>query len=159
LQATVTEVVERIDAAIQIEIDALRRLTKETDKAYWSKVFFGKGGAEMVRVSQMTKEAFDAERKAAAANGLVTAKAGLDAEQYVIAVDDAGDSLRGLANVLGGELLPALEPTVKEFAKWVRDNRTEIVGRMKPAIQESRTGSNTWRWRACRRSSSCHGTS
>lgn len=123
------------DAAIQIEIEALRRLTNETDKNYWARVFFGRGGADMVRVSQMTKEAFDAERKAAAANGLVTAKAGLDAEQYVIAVDDAGDSLRGLANVLGGQLLPALEPTVKEFAKWVRDNRTEIVGRMKPAIQ------------------------
>lgn len=126
------------EAALSTELEVLRRLPDAASKAYMARVMFGRGSAGMVRMAELSAAAIDKEREAARANGLVTTQAGLDAESFARAQNEAGDAIEGVKNAIGASLLPVLTPAVNKFADWVRQNRALVASKVTALIE--RTG-------------------
>lgn len=124
---TALENARTAEDATRIGIEALRDLNgKDAEQAALATKLFGRSGAAMILFAKAEASAVDALIEKKKKYGAITAKTGLDAEDFADALEDAKTAVGGLKNTLGGALLPVLTPAVNRLAEWIAQNR-ELV--------------------------------
>jgi len=116
------------EEAFSLMIDSLDRLEGQENKAALAASAFGRSGMEMVRVAEAGQSGIDALRKEARRLGVVidndTARA---AEGFVDSLTNMEASLTGVKNLIGGTLMPQIQPAIDSITKWTVENREFIA--------------------------------
>lgn len=107
--------------------DGFAKLKTHADKAATAQLIFGKGSAEILPFLEEGSAGIDKLSTAAHKyGGVLSVEAVQAADKADKAMRDAEYAFAGVANTLGGALLPVATKVFKEFSEWVSSNRGEI---------------------------------
>lgn len=127
--------------ALEIMLRALRRLDDPLKRNALAVAAFGRSGQELARITSVSAEKFAELRVEARELGGAFSQ---DAANAAGDTTDAIDRLKFVAGGLGRTLAATLFPVITENAdalrKWIAENRTEIVDRMRDAITKLAQG-------------------
>lgn len=130
----------------QLFTEYAEALSKVEDPAIRNSLAMAAFDSEGVKLVQMLgdgSEGINALREEARALGLVMSEdAAKGSEGFVDALTDAGYAMQGVKNILGAQLMPAIQPLVKAFKDFVVNNRDQIeafgktLAEMIPTVDE-----------------------
>jgi phage-related protein len=104
------------------------QMTDATERARLGAALFGKGYQTMLPLLMEGPEQFAKMSAEARKFGIITTEQAQAADDFGDAQQKLGAALKGVANVIGAALVPALIPLVEAMAEWVAANREWIAG-------------------------------
>lgn len=116
--------------ALDLFIRALDQTKDPAERAALAQVIFGKSGGAMIRMVKEGYPALKALTDEAERYGLLTDKAGKDAEEFDDSLTRLKYAANGLKNTLGAQALPVLIGWVKQATAWVNVNRDLVAGKV-----------------------------
>jgi len=129
--------------------DAIMRIKNPAQRTLAAMTLFGKSGADLIPVLQGGSEGFKAVAREAAELGLVLSS------EDIAAADDLGDNLdrisaagQGLANTIGSQLAPILNPLITKLLEWYKANRLIISSKISEVVKSIAASLESVNWAA-----------
>ena len=114
-------------------VDSLEEVESATKRAALEQTIFGEN---LITMTREGRDGINKLREDARALGIIIPEdAARGAEDFQDALHDARESVRGLRNTIGSELMPVVGDAMKDFTGYLRDNR-ESVERFAKALGE-----------------------
>ena len=114
-------------------VDSLEEVESATKRAALEQTIFGDN---LINMTREGRDGINKLREDARALGIIIPEdAARGAEDFQDALHDARESVRGLRNTIGSELMPVVGDAMKDFTGYLRDNR-ESVERFAKALGE-----------------------
>ncbi|HBU29421.1 MAG TPA: hypothetical protein DEB56_07125 [Thiobacillus sp.] len=123
------------EEAFDLVMQAISDLEDPTRRAALAQAAFGRGGGDMIRMVEAGADGLKNLRKEAHLYGIQTEADLKAAEEFGDTMSKLKSMLRGVANVLGKELVPLLEPLVKQTIAWMQANREAIGTKIREGLQ------------------------
>lgn len=125
-----------LDDKLAILADKTAGYTNEKDRLRVAMKLFDSEGVAMLQMLDQGSEALRAAGEDAEYLGVaISAHAGKQAELFSDKMGRAKSSLQGLANAVGGELMPLLTGLADKFANFIADNRVHVANFVKGSIE------------------------
>lgn len=124
------------EEAFALLTTAMERIDDPSKRAALAAAAFGRGGLAMTNMMAGGGAEIDKLRKEAQRLGLVigTDKAN-EAEGFVDSITNLTAASQGLSNVLGGRLLPVIQPLIDGLTEWIVVNRELITTNVTGVVQ------------------------
>ena len=116
--------------------DAMAQQEDPAKKAFAAQRLFGRAGTALIPTLNQGADGMREQGEAARELGLITADEAARAEKYVDEMTRLKDSVKGVGNAIGADLIPHLTPAVEGMRAWMVENRFEIVERLKTAVSD-----------------------
>ncbi|KAA5603249.1 hypothetical protein F1188_19920 [Roseospira marina] len=139
------------EEAFMMVVQAMGDLDDETRRAILGNAAFGESGLKLARLSEAGADGIAALREEARRLGIVlseedTAKA----EAFQDSMTNLQKVMEGLGNVIGGELLPRIQPVIDALTGWIAANREMIAQRIAAVVQRIADAIRSIDWPAVR---------
>jgi len=122
--------------AFMLLVDAIGKETDASRKASLAQAAFGKAGQEIILLAAAGGEEIARLRKEAYKYGAILDEKAIEgSERFVDSLKRAKDALRGVANIILGKTVLALQPLIQRFAEWVAANREMIAQKISAVFQ------------------------
>lgn len=121
------ETVDDTGEAMDILVRSLSEEEDLTKRASLSAAAFGRAGQRMALLLGLGADGIEDLRKQAREYGVASDEALADAEEYEDAMTNVRAAVGGLVNIIGGRLIPILNPLIQRTAKWISTNK-QLVG-------------------------------
>jgi transposase-like protein len=116
-----------LDTLLEAALIGLAGQRNELDRNRLAMKLFDSEGVRMVQMLEGgAEQTLRLKRRAQDLGGVMSAELIANAEKTQDAWTDLGAALNGVIFTIGEELLPILEPLLKDLAEWIADNRELI---------------------------------
>lgn len=114
------------EEAFELLVNALRNTTDASKTSALAAAAFGRSGLKFVNIADSSAEAVKGQRKEMIKLGLISQKSAEDSEVFNDMLLRFTKSLSGVANIIGGALIPVLTPMIEKMTELVVGLRPEI---------------------------------
>ena len=116
------------ERALGIVADRLAEIEDHNDQlSYASQIFDTTGGANMLKVLKNGSAGLEEYRRQARLTGYILSDQAIkDSQSFNDALDDSLLGLKGMKNIIGAELMPAVTEVMQNFSSWLIENREQV---------------------------------